>query len=83
MSRHLFRRPIAEHISNIRSELEKVPANERLHVIAEALYDMNPTGDDEVLRASCGCYEWDISMDYRSADVRYADKNKQEVPHDN
>ncbi|WP_259275339.1 hypothetical protein, partial [Klebsiella pneumoniae] len=27
-------------------------------------------------------YEWDISMDYRSADVRYADKNKQEVPHD-
>ncbi|HHP1742325.1 TPA: hypothetical protein ACR6V7_004230, partial [Klebsiella pneumoniae] len=22
---------------------------------------MNPTGDDEVLRASCGCYEWDIS----------------------
>ncbi|MGF8242489.1 hypothetical protein AAGO96_05080 [Klebsiella pneumoniae] len=44
---------------------------------------MNPTGVDEVLRASCGCYEWDISMDYRSADVRYADKNKQEVQHDN
>ncbi|HIG6534495.1 TPA: hypothetical protein ACYFI0_000607 [Klebsiella pneumoniae] len=44
---------------------------------------MNPIGADEVIRASCGCYEWDISMDYRSADVRYADKNKQEVPHDN
>lgn len=59
MSRHDFRRPIAEHISNIRSELAKVPAEKRLHVIAEALYDMNPTGADEVLRASCGCYEWD------------------------
>lgn len=82
MSRHDFRRPIADHISNIRSELAKVPANERLHVIAEALYDMNPTGADEVLRASCGCYEWDISMDYRSADVRYADKKNRRVQHD-
>lgn len=50
MSRHDFRRPIADHISNIRSELAKVPAEKRLHVIAEALYDMNPTGADEVLR---------------------------------
>lgn len=76
MSRHYFRRPIAEHISNIRSELAKVPAEKRLHAIAEALYDMNPTGADEVLRASFGCYEWDISMDYRSADVRYAEKKQ-------
>lgn len=83
MSRYDFRRSITEHISNIRSELAKVPAEKRLHVIAEALYDMNPTGVDEVLRASCGCYEWDISMDYRNADVRYAKKNDQEVPHDN
>ncbi len=82
MSRHDFRRPIAEHISSIRSALSKVPADKRLHVIAEALYDMNPTGADEALRASCGCYEWDISMDYRSADVRYAEKNNQAVPHD-
>ena len=78
MSRHDFRRPIAEHISNIRSELAKVPAENRLHVIAEVLYDMNPAGADEVLIASCGCYEWDISMDYRNADARYAKKNDQE-----
>ncbi|MEH1299380.1 hypothetical protein V7I42_00060 [Raoultella ornithinolytica] len=39
---------------------------------------MNPTGADEVLQASCGCYEWDISMDYRNADVRYAKKSDQE-----
>lgn len=82
MSRHDLRRPIVEHISSIRSALSKVPADNRLHVIAEALYDMNPVGVDEVLRASCGCHEWDISMDYRSADVRYADKNNQGVPHD-
>ncbi|ELJ6256765.1 hypothetical protein [Klebsiella michiganensis] len=44
---------------------------------------MNPTGGDEVLRASCGCYEWDISMDYRNADVRYTKKSDQEVQHDN
>lgn len=78
MSRHDFRRPIAEHISSIRQALSKVPADKRLHVIAEALYDMNPTGADEVLRASCGCYEWDISIDYRNADFRYAKKNDQE-----
>jgi len=78
MSRNDFRRPIAEHISSIRSALSKVPADERLHVIAEALYEMNPTGADEILQASCGCYEWDISIDYRNADVRYAKKNDQE-----
>ncbi len=78
MIRHYFRRPIAEHISNIRSELAKVPAEKRLHVIAEALYDMNPTGADEILQASCGCYEWDISIDYRNADVRYSKKNDRE-----
>ncbi|EIW9276637.1 hypothetical protein AWB12_07965 [Klebsiella pneumoniae] len=82
MSRHDFRRPIAEHISSIRSALSKVPADERLHVIAEALYEMNPTGANEILQASCGCYEWDISIDYRNADVRYAKKNNQEAQHD-
>ncbi|XWJ93546.1 hypothetical protein ACRARH_07835 [Phytobacter ursingii] len=44
--------------------------------MAEALYDLNPTGDTEVFHASCGCYEWDISIDYRNADVRYAVKNQ-------
>ncbi|HBR4098693.1 TPA: hypothetical protein L9U11_001995 [Klebsiella pneumoniae] len=78
MSRHDFRRLIAEHISSIRSALSKVPADERLHVIAEALYEMNPAGADEIIQASYGCYEWDISIDYRNADVRYAKKNDQE-----
>ncbi len=82
MSRHEFRLPIAEHISKVRSVLSTVPADKRLHVIAEALYDMNPTGADEVFQASCGCYEWDISIDFRSADVRYAEKRNQEVQHD-
>lgn len=82
MSRHDFRRPIAEHIYKVRSALSTVPADKRLHVIAEALYDMNPTGADEVFQASCSCYEWRISMDFRSADVRYAEKTNQEKQHD-
>lgn len=71
MSRSDFRRPIAGHVAAIRQALSMIPAEKRLHVIAEALYDLNPTGKEEVSRASCGCYEWDISMDYRNADSRY------------
>lgn len=77
MSRHDFRRPIESHISSVRQALSAIPADKRLHVIAEALYDLNPTGDSEVHHASCGCYEWDISMDYRNADVRYAVKGQE------
>lgn len=74
MSRYDFRRPIEGHVSALRAALSSIPPNKRLHVIAEALCDLNPTGDDEVLQASCGCFDWNISIDYRSADVRYAEK---------
>ncbi|WP_432264888.1 hypothetical protein [Enterobacter roggenkampii] len=78
MSRADFRRPISNHINSLRQVLSAIPADKRLHVIAEALYDLNPTGEEEVSRASCGCYEWDISMDYRNADVRYPQKENPE-----
>lgn len=39
-------------------------------VIAEALMDLNPCGDKAITIASCGCYEWDITMDYRNAEER-------------
>lgn len=76
MSRYDFRRPIESHIANLRKTLSAIPANERLHVIAEALFDLNPVGDEAVLQASCGCYDWDISMDYRNADIRHAVESK-------
>lgn len=67
MSRHHFRREIEKEISEVRAVLEKVPANKRLHTIAEALMDLN---HGNITRSSCGCFEWDLSMDYRNAEER-------------
>ncbi|MDV5486548.1 hypothetical protein QM155_04915 [Enterobacter hormaechei] len=64
------------YVSKLRELLDGIPANKRLHVIAEALCDLNPSGDEAVLQASCGCYDWDINIDYRNADIRYAVESK-------
>lgn len=62
MSRHIHRINISEEIRDVRRALQGVQASDRLHVIAEALMDLNLEGAEY---QSCGCGDWDITMDYR------------------
>lgn len=54
-------------IQQIRNALSLVNPSDRLHVIAEALMDLR---EGEINYQSCGCYDWDIMMDYRNAEER-------------
>lgn len=58
---------LSNDIANVRNAISKVEPSERMQVIAEALMDLR---DGEVEYQSCGCYEWDITMDYRNAEER-------------
>lgn len=69
-----LRQHIREDISKVYDVLYDIKPSDRLHVIAEALMDLNPHGKDRILQSSCGCYDWDISMDYRPHDERYPKK---------
>lgn len=54
-------------IQEIRNALSLVNPSDRLHVIAEALMDLR---EGEIEYQSCGCYDWDIIMDYRNVKER-------------
>lgn len=54
-------------IQEIRNALSLVNPSDRLHVIAEALMDLR---EGEIEYQSCGCYDWDIMMDYRNVKER-------------
>lgn len=68
--RMAVRMKLNEDIQRVRESLKEVSASDRMTVIAEALMDLNPCGDKAITQASCGCYEWDITMDYRNAEER-------------
>ena len=73
MSRHFHRVFILNDIQRVRDLLRPMPESDRLHVIAEALCDLNDVKPEaeRTHRASCGCYDWDISIDYRPHHERY------------
>lgn len=54
-------------IQQVREAIRCVEPSERMLVIAEALMDLR---DADTEYQSCGCYEWDITMDYRNAEER-------------
>lgn len=69
---------IIAEINKVRDVLSELPEHDRLQVIAEALCDLNdrkPKGE-RITQASCGCYEWDISIDYRPHPERYPEKDE-------
>ena len=68
--RMMVRMKLNRDIQGVREALRGVSASDRMAVIAEALMDLNPSGDDGILHQSCGCYDWDIAMDYRNAEER-------------
>lgn len=76
MSRSFFRIFIHKEIADVREVLESIPDNKRLQVIAEALCDLNDRKPkaERTQRSSCGCYDWDVTMDYRPHNERYAEK---------
>lgn len=78
MSRTTHRIFILDHIVKIRDELAKIPKGDRLQVIAEALCDLNDykPKEERTEYASCGCYGWDIAMDYRPHHERYPNKEE-------
>lgn len=65
-----------EQISHLACELDKIPEGDRLFVIAEAMRQIK---DSEHSYESCGCFEWDIIIDYRDAEERHG-KEKQAKP---
>lgn len=68
--RMIIRMKLNEDIQRVRESLREVNESDRMTVIAEALMDLNPCGDDAITLSSCGCFEWDITMDYRNAEER-------------
>lgn len=68
--RMMVRMKLNSDIQKVRESLLGVSSSDRMTVIAEALMDLNPSGDDAIHRSSCGCYDWDITMDYRNAGDR-------------
>ena len=68
--RMMVRMKLSEDIQKVREALRSAKPSDRLTIIAEALMDLNPHGEDAITRASCGSYDWDISMDYRNAEER-------------
>lgn len=68
--RMMVRMKLDEDIQKVREALRSAEPSDRMTIIAEALMDLNPHGDEAAIRASCGCYDWDISMDYRNAEER-------------
>lgn len=68
--RMMVRMKLNEDIQRVRESLREVNEYDRMTVIAEALMDLNQCGDDAMRCSSCGCFEWDITMDYRNAEER-------------
>lgn len=66
-TRMLLRMKSNIDIQQVREAIRLVEPSERMLVIAEALMDLR---DGEVEYQSCGCYDWDITMDYRNAEDR-------------
>lgn len=64
---------LSEQISHLARELEKIPEGDRLFVIAEAMMQIK---DGERSYESCGCFEWDIIIDYRDAEERHGKEAK-------
>lgn len=58
---------LSADIAMVRSLLSNIEPSDRLQVIAEALMDLR---EGEIEYQSCGCFEWDITMDYRNAEER-------------
>jgi len=54
-------------IDRVVEVLKTVDKSDVLQVVAEALLVVK---DHEVEYQSCGCFEWDITMDYRNAEER-------------
>lgn len=65
--RALCRAPHEVDIKTLGAYISKINPEDRLLVIAEVLMDLQ---DDEVNYQSCGCYDFDITMDYRNAEER-------------
>ena len=66
-TRMLLRMKSNIDIQQVREAIRLVEPSERMLVIAEALMDLR---DGDVDYQSCGCYDWDITMDYRNAEER-------------
>ena len=51
--------------------LSYIHPSDRIEIIAKAMYSMNKYHDDGTTEMhSCGCKEWDLTMDYREAGRR-------------
>lgn len=82
MSRQHMRMRVLQDIIKIRDALSDVPEENRLEVIAEALTALNDyrPKEERHLQSSCGCYDWDVSIDYRPHHERYPEMPKDKEP---